>query len=188
MSHPSLSVAAFSCRRSWPITGTAGGAWPSRSRDTPQRRGHRAEAVPRSVAVLDTYARYGETVGSPATQNRHGTSAASRTPVLGPERITRGDTISPRLTRSGDDAPQTSAPFSVRSMPSAWQSLAGPLARSLSPACPVPASLAPTATLRLLARRACAMGTPEITRPARSSTAAGVPSPRQTRLTQKCMP
>ena len=44
------------------------------------------------------------------------------------------------------------------------------------------------APLRPAARRAAASGIPSIIRPARSRTADAVPSGRQTRFTQKCMP
>ena len=69
-------------------------------------------------------------------------------------------------------------------MPSAWHSRAGPRARSRSPAGPLVSG--PSA--RPAYRRRAASAAPSITRPARSSTADAVPSGRQTRFTQKCMP
>ena len=72
-------------------------------------------------------------MGSPSIQNRHGTSAAAATPTRGPDKIfifSERAVVLPVLTRSGEPSVHTSAPSSDRSMPSAWQSLAGPRARS----------------------------------------------------------
>ena len=82
-----------------------------------------------------TWARYTETVGSPSTQNRHGTSAALLTPTRGPVAIfssaeRAGVSASGHLTRSGEPATHTSAPSSERSMSRAWHSRAGPRASS----------------------------------------------------------
>ncbi len=63
-------------------------------------------------------------------------------------------------------------------MSSAWQSRAGPRARSRDATLAAP-----------LVRRARARSSPAMTAPARSSTAEALPSsPRQTMFTQKCMP
>ena len=82
------------------------------------------------------------------------------------------------VIRSGDPAETMSAPFCDRSMPSAWQSRAGPRARSRGAMAVVPR-----------VRRTRASSSPAMTLPARSSTAEALPStPRQTTFTQKCMP
>ena len=84
----------------------------------------------------------------------------------------------PLCIRSGDPADTMSAPFCDRSMPSAWQSRAGPRARSRGAMAVVPR-----------VRRAQASSSPAMTRPARSSIAEALPSsPRQTTFAQKCMP
>ena len=82
-----------------------------------------------------TWRRYTETVGSPSTQNRHGTSAALLTPTRGPVAIFFSAerarvSASGHLTRSGELATHTSAPSSERSMSRAWHSRAGPRASS----------------------------------------------------------
>jgi len=76
-----------------------------------------------------TCARYSDTVGSPANQNRQGTSAAWATPTRGPATIFLGFSAGPMLpgrSRSGELATHTSAPSSDLSMSSAWHSRAGP--------------------------------------------------------------
>src|SRR6185437_3108135 len=82
---------------------------------------------------LGTYGRYAETAGSPITQKRHGASAPSRTPTLGPLLMAsdgRPSNPAGPNTRSELAGSQASAPFCARPMASAWQSLAGPLASS----------------------------------------------------------
>ena len=125
-------------------------------------------------------------MGSPVSQNRQGRSAALLTPTRGP-RLTRGNVPAEwlagggrgRRIRSGEPGSHASAPSWARSMPRAWHSRAGPRARSRSShGRPGPAREPPRG------REAA----PSVTRPARSSTAEEVPSGRQTRLTQKCMP
>ena len=74
-------------------------------------------------------ARYADTLGSPSSQNRHGTSAARAIPTRGPLIILAERSVVRALghrMRSGEPATHTSAPSSDRSMPSAWQSRAGP--------------------------------------------------------------
>src|SRR5690606_41400003 len=55
-----------------------------------------------------TWARYGETVGSPSIQNRHGTSLAVEIPVRGPDLIASGSGGLPSSTTAdpanGSDA------------------------------------------------------------------------------------
>src|SRR5271154_1223448 len=78
-----------------------------------------------SLGRRGTCARYTETVGSPSSQNRHGTSAALLTPTRGPVIIFSERTVVLALagrTRSGESAAQTSAPSRDLSMSSAWQS------------------------------------------------------------------
>jgi hypothetical protein len=139
-----------------------------------------------------TCARYTETVGSPSNQNRHGTSAAALTPTRGPETIfpERAGVLATRSavssrggrSRRGESASQTSAPSRDLSISRAWQSRAGPRARSRDT---IQASSAPG--LRLV-RRVRARSSPSMTAPARSRIADTVSSPAQTRFTQKCMP
>lgn len=134
------------------------------------------------MRCLGTAGRYAETVGSPSTQNRHGTSAAAEIPTRGPLRIflsTERAVVlaSGQRMRSGESGTQTSAPSSDRSMSSAWHSRAGPRARSRKGIIVVPR-----------VRRERASSSPSMIRPARSRTADALPLPRQTRLTQKCMP
>ena len=85
----------------------------------------------------------------------------------------------PLSIRSGDPATHTSAPSSDRSMPSAWQSRAGPRARSRDEIRALPSETGPRVRL------ARARSSPAMIAPARSSTAEALPSsPRQTMFTQ----
>ena len=76
-------------------------------------------------------------VESPASQNRHGRSAARLMPTRGPVLITAGPAAAPAAGRgpmpSGEPGrARVGAVQADRSMPSAWHSRAGPRARSRS--------------------------------------------------------
>ena len=100
--------------------------------------------------------RYVETVGSPSTQNRQGRSAALRRPTRGPVRDARRGC--PGRGEGQRTGREVGAVVRRGRCPSAWQSRAGPRARSRS----------------VLPRRRRAVPSPSTTSPARSSTADAV--------------
>ena len=114
--------------------------------------------------------RYAETVGSPASQNRHGTSAAADTPTRGPLRTSPGCLSDG--SRAARPAP-SSSPESVVVSPRQAPRLPGPLASRTSGRVP---------------RRSRTTSSPSTTSPARSSTADEVPSVPQTMLTAWWIP
>ena len=98
--------------------------------------GHRRECAPPAhpAVAVGRLTTASTRFGSPGTLNRQATSVATEMPTRGPTTGLLGGGM-PSSTIETPPRPSTrSAPSCSRSIPSAWQSLAGPLHRSVVPA------------------------------------------------------
>src|SRR3954462_9451125 len=119
---------------------------------------------------------YGETVGSPGIQKRHGDSSvppAPDTPVRGPRANAIGAAAASGSSRRIGPVSRSS-PLSARVMASATQRRAGPRARS--------------ASVLLVTRRERASSSPSTTSPARTRIAEASPTADVTMFAQTCIP